>query len=172
MIYLIVLFAATIFLYYLSLKIQAKYKFYTYRFGKNGFVIHCILTGLMFIFLFFSFLVRNTKYIKLPIFYPVFIIIGNIFELIGAIIIVWSFLILGIKRTWGIRYFEKTYKEKIEKRGPYRFLINPIYDGFFILLTGKALSFNSLFHLIIAVESFILLNVFLARFENKEIINK
>lgn len=174
MIILIFLFALVTALHYLSLKIQTKHGFYTKTFGKYGFQIHCLITGILWVMMFASFIFADkSNYPNLSVFnYYLFKPIGLLLSLTGVILIFWSGSLLGLKRTWGIRFFDKNYKDTIEKRGPYKFLINPIYDGFFVYFLGKTLVNDSLFYLILSLESFLLLNVFLARFENQEIIEK
>ena len=46
---------------------------------------------------------------------------------------------------------------------------NPIYTGIVLYFIGKSFTSNSLYYLFVALESYLLMNVFLARFENKEI---
>ena len=83
--------------------------------------------------------------------------------------ILWADGLLGLRRMWGIRYFDKSFQNKIEKRGIYKFMKNPIYTGIVLYFIGKSFTSNSLYYLFVALESYLLMNVFLARFENKEI---
>lgn len=89
----------------------------------------------------------------------------------GLLLTVWSWYLLGVSRAWGLRYFESDKKKNVEKRGPYKHLKNPIYDGFVLLFFGIALIFNSLIHLLIGLECFILFNILLSAYENKKLIN-
>ena len=174
MIYLISLFALVTVLHYLSLKVQAKHEFYTKTFGKYGFQIHCLITGFLWILLFVAFIFTDkSNYPNLSIFNSyLFKPMGFLLSLIGIVLIFWSGSLLGLKKAWGIRFFEKKYKDIIEKRGPYKFLVNPIYDGFFVYFLGKTIVTDSLLYLFLSLESFLLLNIFLARFENQEIVEK
>ncbi len=164
-----VLFAVIIILHYASLKLQATYEFYTKKFGSYGFTVHFVLTSLLWLLLLYSFWTGTFEISPLPIFRPAFIPIGFLIKFLGIILIIWSFMTLGVKRAWGARYFIQDLKKDVEIKGPYRWLINPIYDGIFLFLLGKGLSTNSMYYFILSLESFVLLNLFLASFENKEI---
>lgn len=167
----LIAFALVTLAHYSSLKIQDRLSWYTNRFGeKRGFFIHFTITALLWAALYFMFLLRNSTHdMPLPISTSWLAEIGTILTYLGVALAIWSIALLGVRRMWGIRYFSKETKPSVEKRGPYRFLKNPMYAGFFFIFLGAALTQNSLFYLVAAAESFLLLNVCLARFENKGI---
>lgn len=168
---ILIQFAIITAIHYLSLKIQDKYKFYTKHFGKHGFTVHGILTGILWLWLIRLFFWNDVNFNinPLPFYTQFFKPIGMIIKILGIVLILWSGWMLGIKRMWGIRYFEKNYKNKIERSGPYKYLKNPIYLGFFLSFLGNALRSNSLYYFFIAAETYLLFNILLVRFENKEI---
>lgn len=98
--------------------------------------------------------------------YPAVIkIFGVAFTFFGAMLVAKSHFLLGINRAMGLRFFfpEKT---KQIKSGAYRFLNNPMYDGFMLMLLGLALWLGIREDLYLALASFFLLNIFLASIEN------
>lgn len=156
-------------LHYLSLKIQDRYQFYTKTFGKFGFWIHFILTFLLWIYL--GKLLSGVSLPSLgllPISFRGMEAVGDILNVAGTVAIIWSILILSIKRMWGVRYFERQTHERFEKRGPYRLLNNPMYNGFSLLFLASAFINNSSSHLFLSIESFVLFGL-LSKFENKRI---
>jgi protein-S-isoprenylcysteine O-methyltransferase Ste14 len=98
-----------------------------------------------------------------------FAVPGLLFIVVGTAVFFWAGFQLGLKRTWGIRFFDSRYKSKLELAGPYKILENPIYTGLFLFFLGFALFSNSLFFLLISVESYLLLNVLMAELENREL---
>lgn len=160
------------FLHCSSLFLQSRYKLYTRLFKNKGFAIHFSFTAILWMIWGALFLnsISETKGFVLPFFNPLFPPIGLFINLIGLILIIWSGLLLGIRRAWGIRYFDPKFVNSHEKRGPYKYLDNPIYDGFIMLAFGKALMNNSMTYLIISIECFIIFNVFLSNLENKKIV--
>lgn len=171
MIALFLLFAVVTALHYVSLKAQTIYGLYTKTFGRHGFIVHCLITGILWIGLLTAIVLTNkSSYPVLSIFTSyLFKPFGLFISLAGVVLIFWSGRLLGLKRTWGIRFFDPAYQKIIEKRGPYKFLINPIYDGLMLYFLGQTIATDSLFYLMLSCESFLLLNVLLARFENQEI---
>ena len=169
-----IIFTIITFLHYLSLYLQYRYRVYTIFFKKRDFFVHFIFTSLLWIIwilLFFVFFPNDPNY-NLPFYNQLFKPFGFIMSIFGLILIILSGYLLGLRRAWGIRYFEKNYKNDIEKRGPYKYLNNPIYDGFILFFLGKALANNSIFYLLISLECYLLFNVFLSSFENKEVYKK
>lgn len=158
------------FLHYLSLRIEKERQWYARHFGRWGFWVHFFITLILWVGTYIAFALRNTRDISLFPFISWIEPFGILVTLVGIGLAIWSITLLGIKRMWGIRYFIKDgTPKKVERRGPYAFLKNPMYDGFFLIFLGSALVYNSLFYLIAAIESYLLLNVLLARFENKEL---
>lgn len=164
------LFILVTLLHYYSLCIEARFHWYSRHFGKAGFWIHFVITGALWFWVTLVFMVPPASATApLPFSFPFMKLVGQAITLIGLLIALWAIILLGIPRMWGVRYFKSSRDDVIEHRGIYRVLKNPIYDGFFLIFLGSALSSNSLFYLYGALESFILLNCLLARFENKDI---
>jgi len=169
MLYLIFLFAFVAIIHYLSLKVQIEKNLYTKFFGKRGFLAHSALTGTSWTLLFLVLALSDkSSFPKLPFFSPVFIPIGFSSIVLGSVIFLWAGFQLGLKRTWGIRFFDTSYKDKLELNGSYKFLESPIYTGLFLYFLGFALFSNSLFYLFLSGESYLLLNIFMAKLENQE----
>jgi len=169
-----IIFAIITFFHYLSLKLQSRYQIYTIYFDKKAFTVHFIFTSLLWIvwLILFFILSPNNPSIGLPFYNQFFVPMGIFTSMVGLILIIWSGCLLGLRRAWGIRYFEKNLKNKIERRGPYKYLNNPIYDGFVLYSLGKALTNNSFIYLLISLECYLFFNVFLSSFENKEVYKK
>lgn len=171
----LVLFCFVTLAHYGSLKLQAQNAWYTNRFGeKRGFLIHFSITAMLWAALYLAFLFRDSHADQpLPIFLSWFPATGTILIYLGVALAIWSIALLGSRRMWGIRYFVQEKNDSlVEQRGPYRFFKNPMYTGFFFIFLGTALAQNSLFYLTAALESFLLLNIFLADFENRGIETK
>lgn len=164
-------FGLVTFLHYLSLKIQDRHQFYTRAFGQRvGFWIHFGVTALLWVYLGILLSDNNIPGISKPLLvsFQGMKVVSNILNVTGIILIFWSFLLLGIRRMWGVRYFEHQTQTRIEERGPYRWLNNPMYNGFSLLFLASAFMDNSLVHALLALESVALFH-FLAKFENKDI---
>ena len=92
-------------------------------------------------------------------------IIGWVLIGLGAVLVSWSRLLLGRHQAMGIRFFLPERARQVSS-SLYRYLNNPMYDGFILLLVGMGLAFGLRENFFIAVASFILLNLLLARLEN------
>lgn len=163
-------FALITLLHYLSLKIQDRYQWYAKTFGRMGFGVHFVLTALLWGYLGILLSDNNILGTSKPLLvsFQGMEVVGTILNVIGIILIFWSFLLLGIRRMWGVRYFERQTHERFEKRGPYRLLNNPMYNGFSLLFLASAFINNSSSHLFLSIESFVLFGL-LSKFENKRI---
>lgn len=95
--------------------------------------------------------------------------IGIPFLSVGVLLVIWSRLILGRNGAMGIRWFLPERASVWEKRGPYRVLANPMYDGFIFIFLGVGMWFGTTENFYLALVSFFLLNLYLARVESYEL---
>ncbi len=93
-------------------------------------------------------------------------VIGGILVVSGTCLSVWVATLFGPARLNGLRHFAGATKEERIASGPFRWIDNPMYTGYFLILLGIALWQNSLYDLVIALESLLLLNGVQARIEN------
>ncbi len=94
-------------------------------------------------------------------------IIGGILFLSGTSLALWVAKLMGPARLNGLRHFAPELEEERVTSGPFQWLKNPMYTGYFLVLLGVAFSINSLYDLAIALESLLLLNGIQARIENR-----
>lgn len=97
-------------------------------------------------------------------------VLGTIFFFLGIFLVVWVRLLLGKDQAMGVRFF---FPERFRRvhGGPFRWLHNPMYDGFILILLSGWLMFGVWEDIVLAVVSFFLLNMYLARIENKGIVS-
>ena len=84
-----------------------------------------------------------------------------------ALVIAVSF-ILNFQELMGLRFFYPTRAKRVSS-SLYRFLNNPMYDGFLLMLLGGGLWLGIAEDFYIALASLLLINVFLASIENYEL---
>jgi protein-S-isoprenylcysteine O-methyltransferase Ste14 len=84
---------------------------------------------------------------------------------LGVFLVIRARLLLGHKQAMGIRFF---FPEKMKRINTslYKYLNNPMYDGFILILTGLGLLFGIVVDFYLAGGSFLLFNIFLASIEN------
>lgn len=85
----------------------------------------------------------------------------------GLALVVWSRFILGRSGAMGIRWFLPEDSPPWEKRGPYQILANPMYDGFILIFLGLGIGFGIRENFYLALASFLLLNLYLAKVESR-----
>ena len=92
----------------------------------------------------------------------------GIFLFIGGAVLVFkvSFL-LNFPELMGLRFFYPTRTKRVSS-SLYRFLNNPMYDGFLLMLFGGGLWLGIKENFYIALVIFLLMNLFLASVENYE----
>lgn len=93
--------------------------------------------------------------------------LGGVLVVDGIFIVVYIFSLIGFGQAMGMRFFFPE-KDKRIISGIYRYLKNPMYDGFLFVLLGLAFSLGIREDFYLALASFLFLNVFLARVENYE----
>ena len=96
-------------------------------------------------------------------------VIGGILISFGVSLALWVAILMGPARLNGRRHFAPASREARVTTVPFRWLKNPMYTGYFLVLLGIALWMSSLFDLAIALESLLLLNGFQARIENRRL---
>lgn len=128
--------------------------------------LHFFFNGILW-FLLFALLVAF-QFKTPPIYFPLWLkVLGGISIFTGLFLAIKSFSLLGINRAMGIRFFFPERAKRISSN-IYRFLNNPMYDGFLLILIGAGFIFGIVTDFIIGFTSFILLNIFLASIENYE----
>lgn len=95
-------------------------------------------------------------------------ITGLLLILLGIVLVVWSRVLLGRHQAMGIRFFLPERSHRVDS-SLYRYLTNPMYDGFIFVLIGLGLLLGVKQDYLLAAASFILLNQFLARIENQSL---
>ena len=86
----------------------------------------------------------------------------------GSFLVIDGLRRLGFRQAMGYRFFSIGKLEWISS-GVFSFLHNPIYDGFALIFLGLGLSRGIFIDFYLPIISFIMLNVFLASIESKEI---
>jgi len=118
--------------------------------GKNSFRIHMVVTGFFWV-LSVCLLVR-LQFEKHPLFHHSDIIkyAGLVLLIFGLVIATWGFMLLGVKRSFGLNFFEENVP--IVRKSLYKSIKNPEEYGFWVALAGFALFTRSLYNLVIAFE--------------------
>ncbi len=80
----------------------------------------------------------------------------------------WTFAKLGAERTANGNIFGRGSNEPVDT-GPFRYLENPMYDSYILAFAGLALWKANAQYLLLALESYVLLNLVEASVENKVI---
>lgn len=94
--------------------------------------------------------------------------IGITMAIVGILIVGYTRHLLGREQAMGVRFF---FPERLRRVNSslYRYLRNPMYDGFLLVLVGLGLSLGIQGDYLLAVVSFVLLNVSLAQIENFQV---
>ena len=79
----------------------------------------------------------------------------------GLVIAIWGFCLLGVKRSFGLNFFEQNVP--VVKKSLYKTIKNPEEFGFWMTVLGFAFFTRSLFNMVIALELIILMipNIFI-----------
>lgn len=94
-------------------------------------------------------------------------LLGFLLIIIGLSLVAKARLLLGRSQAMGIRFFFPEKAHRI-KSSLYRFLNNPMYDGFILIFIGSGFALGIVENFYFAIASFLLLNIFLASIENFE----
>lgn len=92
---------------------------------------------------------------------------GFLLIIIGLFLVAKARLLLGRSQAMGIRFFFPEKAHRI-KGSLYRFLNNPMYDGFILIFVGGGFALGIVENFYFALASFLLFNIFLASIENFE----
>ena len=131
-------------------------KFLTEIFHDRAFIVHAIISMTLWsLNALFIFALQFSDHPSLHNFPPMSMI-GGIFLVIGIIIGLLGYLTLGLSRSLHYNFFFPSKKTVVTK-GIYKYLYNPQYEGFFLILLGFALFTDSLYNLFIFLEFLILI---------------
>jgi len=124
-------------------------------FGKNAFIIHMAITGFFWMLSFG--LIVLLQFEEHPLFHHSRVLkyAGLVGCVSGLVMATWGFKLLGIKRSFGLNFFEDNVP--IVKKSLYRSIKNPEDYGFWMAIAGFALFTRSLYNLLIALEFIILM---------------
>ena len=90
---------------------------------------------------------------------------GLLIAVAGVFLVFRVATVLNLEELMGRRFFYPSESKKIDG-GIFKYLNNPMYDGFILILVGLGFYLGLSFDFYLAGASFILLNVFLASVEN------
>lgn len=135
--------------------LQLKGQKFTKWFGKNAFRIHVVITGFLWGLSFG--LIVLLQFEKHSLFHhsDVLKYAGLVLLVSGLVTAVWGFMLLGIKRSFGLNFFDDDVP--VVKRSLYKSIKNPEEYGFWMALVGFALFTRSSFNLVVALEFIILM---------------
>ena len=92
--------------------------------------------------------------------------LAGVLMTIGGVFLVFKVAkVLNLQELMGRRFFYPSESKKIDG-GIFKYLNNPMYDGFILILVGLGFYLGLSFDFYLAGASFIFLNVFLASVEN------
>ncbi len=134
--------------------LQLKGRKFSQWFGKNAFRVHMVITGFFWTVSFCLILFLQFK--KHPFFHNSAVLkyAGLIVLVSGLTISIWGFRLLGVKRSFGLNFFEDSVP--VVKKSLYKTIKNPEEYGFWMAVLGFALFTQSLYNLVIALEFIIL----------------
>lgn len=134
--------------------LQLKRRKFSQWFGKNAFKVHMAITG--FFWSVSSLLIVILQFKKHPFFHNSAVLkyAGLIVLASGLFISIWGFRLLGVKRSFGLNFFEDSVP--VVKKSLYKTIKNPEEYGFWMAVLGFALFTQSLYNLVIALEFIIL----------------
>ncbi len=88
--------------------------------------------------------------------------------MLSSVLWLWTFAQLGPVRTANGNIFGRGPTEPVDE-GPFRYLQNPMYDSYLLTFVGLALWKANAQYLVLALESYVLLNLVEGRVENRAI---
>lgn len=145
----------TIFFESIIFILQLKGQKFSKWFGKSAFNLHMIITGFFWVATFCLIVILQFK--KHPLFHNSILLryTGLILLISGLILAAWAFKLLGIRRSFGLNFFEENVP--VVKKSLYKNLKNPEDYGFWIAIFGFAIFTRSIYNLVIAVEFMIIM---------------
>lgn len=147
-----------------SVVLQRRNGFLTRRFGARGWYLHLALITPGWV-VFLILLARIGNHVRWPLpsaLRPV----GVVLLLMSSGTWLWAFAQLGPERVANGYFFGRGPREPVEG-GLFRQLRNPMYDSYLVALVGLALFRAKAVYLVLALESYLLLNLMEARVENR-----
>jgi len=155
-----------VFVEFINLMLQLKGRILTKWFGKNAFNIHMIFVGFFWVITFC--LIVILQFERHPLFHNNIVLkyIGLIMLVSGIFFSSWAFVLLGLKRSFCLNFFEENVL--VVKKSLYKYIKNPEYYGFWTALIGLAVFTGSIYNLAIAAE-FIIIMVPHIMLENKSL---
>ena len=156
----------TILIESISLILQLKGKKITKWLGKNAFIFHASITGVFWIIS--VYLIIVIQFEAHPLFHNIIILnyLGLVLLVIGGVLALWAFKLLGIRRALCVNFFEDNVL--VVRSSLYKYIKNPLDIGFWTALIGFALFTGSFYNLVIAVEFIIIMYPHML-LENKKI---
>ncbi len=81
---------------------------------------------------------------------PIFLYVGIFMRFIGALMVLWSMYILGLKRffLWCVLKPDSPGCRLVMRKGPFEFLPHPAYFGYMLLLLGNFFSSGKIYILV------------------------
>ena len=146
-----------------SVAFQQRTRWLTRRFGRGAWWVHmAVVVPGWALFLYVE--IKLGRHLVWPL--PVVLrpLGWGLFAL-AAVLFVASFGQLGLRRTFN-GYFFDSGSPKLVSGAIYRWLENPMYDGFWISFVGLALIQANAAYLVLAAASYLLLNRCEAKIEN------
>jgi protein-S-isoprenylcysteine O-methyltransferase Ste14 len=92
-----------------------------------------------------------------PLFHQSIILrhLGLILLIGGAVLALWGFKLLGLKRSLGLNFFEEDVT--VVQKSLYKYVKNPEDYGLWMILLGFALLTRSTYNLVIAIEFIVIM---------------
>ncbi len=145
----------TIFVEFVNLVLQLKGRKLTRWFGKHAFHVHMIITLMLWTITFC--LIAILQFRGHPQFHNSIVLryIGMFMIVSGLIVSVWALMLLGLKKSLCLNFFEEDVP--MVKKSLYRYCENPMDYGYWIALIGFALFTGSIYNLVIAAEFIIVM---------------
>ncbi len=149
-----------------SVALQLRTGFLTRRYASKAWYVHlAIVTPGWLLFLYLvSTLGRHREWPLPEQLRPA----GILLLALGSALWIWTFVQLGAERTANGNIFGRGPTEPVEK-GAFRYLENPMYDSYILAFAGLALWKANAQYLLLALESYVLLNLVEASVENKAV---
>lgn len=123
--------------------------------GKKAFTIHMIVIGFFWIATFCLFVFLQFE--RHPLFHTSTVLkfTGLVMLISGLILAIWAFRLLGVRRSFGLNFFEDNVP--VLKKSLYKYIHNPEDYGLWIALIGLAIFTRSIYNLAIAAEFIIIM---------------
>ena len=147
-----------------SVAFQQRTSWFTRRFGSRGWYVHLavIAPGWLLFLVLQAQLGRHNAWPLPHWLWPA----GAAVVLVGLALVVDASARLGLAGTLNGYFFGRGPQAPV-RTGTFRWLANPMYDGFFLLFVGTALLLGNAAYLVLAAESVLLLSLLESSVENR-----